>query len=141
MKPNRRWDIPVGLAAFLIFGCAYGVFAAYSLLVPQPGAPGLGQICIGGVAIAVIAGYMQYLDLFFRHVRPAIARWLGRQFGVNIKERMSLLGGSGWDTKGGSLGTTLLIYLLDAAILITAVIGPVALIGIPAFILAELLSP
>jgi hypothetical protein len=143
MKPNRnphrRWDFPVGLIAFLIFGCVYGIFAAYSLLVPQPGAPGLRQICIGFVAIAVIASYIQYLDFFFRRVRPFLAAWLGRQFGVTIKERVGLHGG-GWDTKGGNLGTTLLIYLIDAAILITAVIGPIALIGIPTFLLAELFS-
>src|SRR5687768_10042633 len=102
MKPNRRWDLPVGLMAFLIFGCFYTVFAAYSLLVPQPGAPGLRQICIGFVAIAVIAGYMQYLDFFFRRVRPAIARWLGRQFGVTVKEEKFGLASGTWETKGAS---------------------------------------
>ena len=142
MKPNpyRRWDFPVGLVAFLIFGCVYGVFAAYSLLVPQPGAPGLRQICIGFIAIAVIAGYMQYLDLFFRRVRPFLARWIGRQFGITVKEDMTGLASGTWQTKGGSLGVTLFVYLLDVVIVVTGVIGPVAICGIPAFLLAELLS-
>jgi hypothetical protein len=143
MKPNphRRWDIPVGLAAFLIFGCAYTVFAAYSLLVPQPGAPGLRQICIGGIAIAVIAGYMQYLDLFFRHIRPFLARWLGHQFHITVKEETTGLAGGTWETKGAGCGLTSFIYLLDIIIILTGVIGPIALLGIPTFLLAELLSP
>lgn len=145
MKPNpnpyRRWDFPVGLVAFLIFGCVYGVFAAYSLIAPQPGAPGLRQICIGFIAIAVIAGYMQYLDLFFRRIRPFLAAWLGRQFGITVKEETSGLAGGTWETKGAGCGLTGFIYLLDFLIILTGVIGPIALFGIPTFLLAELLSP
>ena len=140
-------NMPPGVGALLIFGTVYTLFVVYSILVPQPGGFGQGfgfkEILGGFLVIGVIAGYIQYIEFFFSVLRPRMAAWLALRLGVEVREDMSdsrWIGGAGpgtWEASGGSAVNRLLLYLLDIVILVIGLVGPIAVVSIGAFLLAE----
>jgi hypothetical protein len=139
---NALSNMPPGLGALLIFVPIYTVFAIYTLLTGAPGV-GLKEILLGYVVIGVLAAYIQYIELFFSVLRPRLAQWLSSRLGVQVEEDMSdagWLGGAGpgtWDAKGGSLVNRLLLYIIDIVVLVGGLVGPIAIISISAFLIAE----
>jgi hypothetical protein len=139
---NALANMPPGLGALLIFGTVFFFFAIYALLTSAPGV-GLKEIFLGFVTIGVMAAYVQYIDLFFSVLRPRLAQWLSARLGVQIDEDMSdarWFGGAGagtWDASGGSFGNRLLLHIIDIGLLVGGVVGPIAIISIGAFLIAE----
>ncbi|MBK7896658.1 MAG: hypothetical protein WAS33_15435 [Candidatus Promineifilaceae bacterium] len=139
----RLWNLPVGLLAFVIFAVPYAVIMAWNLRQNAPGTPTITEALLGFVAIGVIAGYIQYVDLFFRLVRPWLAVWLGAQLGVTVREDIRdwrWIGGSGpgtWDVSGGSFGHRAFLHFLDLFILLVGTVGPVAVVSIGLFLLFD----
>ncbi|MBE2224437.1 MAG: hypothetical protein IAF02_23050 [Anaerolineae bacterium] len=136
-----------GMGALLIFGAAYTLFVLYAILVPQPGGFGQGfgfkEILGGFIFIGLLAAYIQYIEFFFSVLRPRMAAWLALRLGVEVQEDMSdsrWMGGAGpgtWEASGGSTGNRLLLNLFDIVILVVGLVGPVAVVGIGAFLLVE----
>lgn len=153
-RTTPRWakwfDIPPGLAALVIFSCLGLPVIAYAMMQGEPGAPQWLDLLKAFGAIAAIAGYIQYIDLFFRVIRPRIAIMLATMLGVEIAEagmpKFSVLFGKtadaeDWTVKQtAGLGVRVLVFVLDAAITIIGVIGPVAIICIPAFLILDALG-
>lgn len=139
---NGLAHMPPGLGALLIFGTVFFFFAVYALLTSAPGV-GLQEIFLGFVFIGALAAYIQYIDLFFRVLRPRLAQWLGSRLGVQIDEDMSdgrWFGGAGagtWDASGGSAGNRLLLHVIDLIVLVGGLIGPVAIVSISAFLIFD----
>lgn len=139
---NALANMPPGLGALLIFGTAFFFFAVYALLTNAPGV-GMQEVLLGFVAIGMLAAYIQYIEVFFSVIRPRLARWLGRQLGVQIEEDMTdgrWFGGAGagtWDASGGSPVNRLLLHVIDIVVLVGGLIGPIAFISIGAFLIFD----
>lgn len=144
--PPRRsggWSVlgrvPVAVWALLIFGIPYLAVIIPAARRGGPGAPGVGNAVAGGATIVVMAGFIGYLQFFFAVVRPLLMALAGRLLGVGIRE-----GTGGWLSSAGTWDTgddapiakTLVVFVLDAAILILGIIGPIAAVTIPLFLLA-----
>ncbi|MCA9973085.1 MAG: hypothetical protein KC425_22860 [Anaerolineales bacterium] len=135
-----RWRVPVGLAALLIFGVPYGAVLLWRLAQGAPGGPTVGEGLLGFAAVAAIAGYMQYVELFLGRIRPWLAAVLGRRLGLQIRADETdarWYGGAGagtWEADGG-WGKRLLLYALDLSILLLGLIGPAAVVTIGAFVI------
>ena len=137
------WNLPVGLLAFVIFAVPYTLIMAWTLHQNAPGTPTAAQALLGFAAIGAIAGYIQYIDLFFRWVRPWLAAWLGSLLGVAVREDgqdWRWLGGAGsgtWEASEGSFGRRAAVHLLDLFILLIGVVGPVAAVSLGLFLLFD----
>lgn len=135
---HQQWKIPVGPAAFLLFGVPYALIMAWTLYQNEPGAPTLGQVFVGLVAIAGVAAYIQYADFFFQRIRPWLAHWLQAYLGLEVREssgssRHGPRAGS-WEAEGGTLTNRLFLYLLDVLILTVGLVLPLALVAFVVFL-------
>lgn len=146
-----KWfEIPPGLAALVIFSCIGLPVIAYGVMQGGPGAPQWSDLPKAFVAIAAIAGFIQYVDLFFRVIRPRIKMMLSSMLGVQIEEegmpKFSVLFGKTADAEDWAVnqaagwGTRILVFALDAAITMIGIIGPVALVCIPTFLILDALG-
>lgn len=146
-----KWfDIPPGLAALVLFSCIGLPAIAYAIMQGGPGAPQWSDLPKAFVAIAAIAGYIQYIDLFFRVIRPRIKMMLSTMLGVAIEEEgkpnFSVLFGKTADAEdwmvnqAAGWGARILVFALDAAIMIVGLIGPVAVVCIPLFLILDALG-
>jgi hypothetical protein len=123
---RSRWRPGIGLIAFAIFTTALLAGMALSQLSNAPGRPSAGDWLRGFAGIVVISGYIAWLDLFFRSLRPRLADWLGARLGISIAESLQLYDAGTW-TASGSVGKRLLVMLLDIGVVLFGVIGPLAL--------------
>lgn len=146
-----KWfDVPPGLAALVIFSCLGLPVIAYGVVQGGPGAPQWSDLPKAFMAIAAIAGFIQYVDLFFRVIRPRLKMMLSSMLSVRIEEegmpKFSVLFGKTADAEDwtvnqtASWGVRILVYGLDAVITMVGIIGPVALVCIPAFLILNALG-
>ncbi len=143
-----KWfDIPPGLAAFVIFT---PITLFFLWKASQSGEPGTMPFADAApralIGIGMIAAYTQYVQVFFQHIRPRLKLAAQRAFGVAIREETASsdwLGNSTsdqWEVVGSvAIGKRLLVYATDAALLVAGLVGPVAVIGVPAFLIADVL--
>jgi hypothetical protein len=131
---RSRWRPGIGVIAFAIFSTALLAGMLVSQLSDAPGRPSTADWLRGFVGIIVISGYIAWLEFFFRRLRPRIAGWLGASLGISIAESLQLYDAGTW-TASGSFGKRLLVMLLDIGILISGVIGPLALPGLIALLI------
>lgn len=146
-KWAKWFDFPPGLAALVLFSCIGMPVLAYAVMQGGPGAPQWSDLPKAFVAIAAIAGYIQYIDLFFRVIRPRLKLMLSSMLGVEIAEegmpKFSVLFGKTADAEDwmvnqtAGLGVRILVYALDAVIMIVGLIGPVAVICILLFLILD----
>ncbi|MBI5304192.1 MAG: hypothetical protein HY868_18815 [Chloroflexi bacterium] len=148
--PWAKWfDIPPGLAALFIFTPITFVALWFSSRSDAPGTLPFSEAAPRAlVGIAMIAGYTQYVDIFFRHIRPRVKNALARALGAQIVEsgpEVSLfaegMAADHWEVTGKAQpGKVVLVWIADGALLIVGLIGPVAAFCIPGFLLAERLG-
>ena len=84
------------------------------------------------LAVAVLASvgfvfYIIWMVLFLRRIRPALAGWLGRAFGVRIDERYR---GQWAAVPPASRGLGCIVGLADSAILIGGALGPLIVLSL-----------
>jgi len=143
-----KWfDVPPGLAALVIFSCLGLPVIAYAAAQGEPGAPQWSDIPKAFAVIAAIAGCIQYVDVFFRAIRPRLKIMPSTMLGVEIAEErtpmFNILFGKTADAEDwrvnqpASWGVRILVYVLDAMITMVGAIGPIALISIPLFLIAD----
>jgi hypothetical protein len=146
-----KWvDVPPGLAALVIFSCIGLPVIAYAIMQGGPGAPQWADLFKAFLAIVAIAGYIQYIDLFFRIIRPRLKMMASSMLGVSIEEegmpKFSVLFGKTADAEDWTVkqaagwGTQILVMVLDVTITMLGVIGPVAVICIPLFLIFDALG-
>lgn len=146
-----KWfEIPPGLAALVIFSCIGLPAIAYGVVQGGPGAPQWSDLPKAFATIVAIAGFIQYVDLFFRVIRPRLKIMLSSMLGVEIAEegmpKFSVLFGKTADAEDwtvnqtASWGARILVFALDTVITMLGVIGPVALVCIPMFLILDALG-
>jgi hypothetical protein len=85
------------------------------------------------VGVGMIAGFMVYIDLFFRRLRPRLARWIGGRFGLAIAEEDPILGrvkeGGLWTSEDGRPAAELLVTILDVLTILLGLVVPIAFFG------------
>jgi hypothetical protein len=133
-KAQRRIPGMAGIIAFGIFGTAYLAAGIVMWINRPPGFTGR-DYALGWVGIAVIAGYIGWINFFFSSIRPRLARSLSAKLGVDISESMNLYDAGTWNAMGGHLGSRLLVYALDIVILLLSLMLPVAIPAVIIFIL------
>lgn len=145
-RPRRNgWAalgrVPVVAWALLIFGLPYLAVVIPAVRRGGAGAPGIDSAVAGFATIVALALFLGYLQFFFAVVRPLLLRLAARLIGVGIREGDGggwLGQAGGWEAgKDAPLGRSLIVILLDAAILLLGIVGPVAAVAIPLFLLAE----
>lgn len=85
------------------------------------------------VAIAGCVAEIAWIWLVLRRVRPALRRSLARRLGVEIEDRPV----GGWFARGAGAGAWLLVALADIVLLVGLVVGPIALVVLVIWLVAE----
>ena len=80
------------------------------------------------LAVSGIVGFVCYLGwmmAFLGYLRPRTARWLGRQFGVTIRERHR---GTWSIVEPGLVGLRIVVALVDITLLMASALLPLAFV-------------
>jgi hypothetical protein len=139
---KRNQGRVAALIAFTLFAVPYAIFGSYALYTKAPGVDAK-TFAIGFIAIAVLSGYVAWVDFFFGPVREAAAKVAGRWVGGNVSESHGLDAGT-WNVEtpkktsfARSLYANVLIGVIDLAVLFAGVFLPVALGAISLFLIFE----
>ncbi|MCC6195012.1 MAG: hypothetical protein IT518_11140 [Burkholderiales bacterium] len=90
------------------------------------------------LGIALFAAYAIWLWAFFTHLRPRLARALGRRLNVRVRESHDVVDAGTWDTDDEApIRKTVAVLAVDLAVLLLGTVGVATLVFVPAFIVAE----
>lgn len=96
----------------------------------------LGLVEIAGIVF--VLAYIGWLIAFFEVVRPRLMQWIGRRLRTGVRESLGAWDAGVYETEDSApAGKTIALAAADLAVLLLAGPGSFALVGIPAFLLAD----
>lgn len=136
-KAQGTWQGPgvIGLIALAVFGIPFLAWGIILQIVGNTTPLSWGDIAKGIATIVVLSGYMAWLDVFFRVVRPKLAMQLSKSMGTPVEESRDVYDMGLWTTRNGGPVNRVMVFLLDIGITVAGCVIPIAL---PAVILLAL---